>query len=379
MKVFLAPLFFISSFCKHCVRSYYTQHPDEWIWQHELRRMPPLGYYDAPSGFTPDFPLLTMFDEFLITEEAHDRILAKSAPKWLGAWPNVIRLLSSEGALSTIDIDSTVSKLSPIRGGMLRREMNAPEQWADAMAYHDALMASADKAYGPRPEEAHSPTWAFDIKDVPGIAGSDGKSHMLSSAPLTEPGDNPADPHFQLHQLALNSLRMQLREVIAGVAISRELGAPPMLWAPYRRYLVEKSRALAELSSAPELAENAKLFFGIAFPRFAPDTVGKLARLRNNRDITHLRSEIVRAAEAGSLIDPDYPQRILEQAFHLERSIGKVRQVAGWISSALGLIPAPGLSVATTALSELAASAVEKRLKQPLKWFYLISDGTGHT
>jgi len=379
MKVFLAPLYFVTSFCKHCVRIYYTEHPDEWVWQHELSLMPPLGYFKTGSGFIPDFSILAMFDEFVISAEACDRMLSKSAPDWLGTWPKVVQLLESEGALATVDIDPMLSSTSHKRGWMLRRDMENPTEWSDAMAYHDALMASANKGYGTSPREARDPTWEFDVDNIPGFPGSDGQTHMLSSAPLTEPGSDPEDPHYQLHETALDTVRMQLREVNAGIALSMDLGAAPMFWAPYRNYLAKKVENKSSVGYATNDADAAKQFFQVAFPRYAPNTVDHLRRLRSDPRISQLRSEIRRAVNSGDLMDPTYPQRVLEEVFKLERRIGKVRQIGGWIGSGLGLIPVLGIGIASSAVTELIGGAVEKSIKKGFRWLYLISDGTGYT
>ncbi len=379
MKLFLAPLYFIKSFCKHCISMYYSEHPDEWVWQHELRSMPPLGFYESGTGFIPDFSLLTMFDEFTISGEAYDHILSQSAPDWLGTWPEITQLLESEGALTTVDIDSELNTVSHKRGWMLRRDMEDPTIWSDAMAYHDALMASANEAYSKSPKDARTPNWRFDVESIPGVLGSDDQTHMLSASPLIDPGDDPDHPHHQLHEVALNAVSMQLREINAGIALSMKLNAAPMYWAPYRQYLAKKSEISSEVTSIEENAGAARLFFDVAFPRYSPSTVDHLSRLRSDPRITQLRSEIRNAAETGDLMDPSYPQRVLEEAFHLERRLGKIRQIAGWISSAIGLIPVPGVGIAASAVSEIVGSAVEKSIKKDLRWLYLISDGTGHT
>ncbi len=379
MRIFLSPLFFYQSSCKHCVRIYYRENPDGWLWQYEVERMPPLGVFESGHGFVPDFPVLTMFDEFVIDGQAYERILSKTSATWLGPWPEVIKLLEAEGALSTLDVEEEVKQTASIRGKMLRRDMRDPARWADAMAYYDVLLASADKAFGFKHTTAETLTWEFDPDKEPLIRGSDNQGHILSAAPLTAPGEDPNDPHFQLHQAALDHLRMQLREVNAGLAVAARLNLAPMFWAPYKVYLEEKSDTSKTAANVHERAEAARLFFTIAFPRFKPDTVRELSRLRRDRRIRQLREVIISTVRGGDVIDPQYPQRVLEQVFRLERRIGRIRQIAGWISSAIGSIPLPGLGIMSTVASELVTLGVEHWLREDWKWFYLISDGTGHS
>lgn len=379
MRIFLSPLFFCQSFCKHCVRIYYKEHPDEWIWQHELERMPPLGSFEPGQGFVPDFSVLMMFDEFIIPGQAYERIRNAPEPAWMGSWPEVLELLEAEGALSTIDVEQEIKQVAHIRGGMLRRDMQDPAKWADAMTYYDALMATADRELRSRPSQAGMLAWEFDPNKVPGVEGPDGHYHVLSGAPLVDPGEDPDDPHYQLHETALSHLRSQLREVNAGLALAALLDVSPMFWAPYKGYLEVKSDEAEAARNAEERSEATRLFFRIAFPRYRPDTIRELGRLRQDKRLQQLREIIVSASQTGDVMDPEYPQRILEEVLEVERKIGRIRQIVGWISAAIGLVPLPGVGIASTVVSELASAGIEARLRKKWNWFYLISDGAGHS
>jgi len=379
MHILLSPLFFCQRFCKTCARIFYRDHPDEWIWLHELEGMPPLGYFDASQGFIPDFSILMMFDEFIIPAQAYERIRNAPNDTWLGQWPAVIRLLEAEGTLSTVDVQEEVGRVASIRGGMLRRDMRDPAKWAKAMTYFDTLMATADLALGTKPPGASTLQWKFDPDRTPGVKGPDGHRHILSSIPLIDPGEDPEDPHYQLHELALDHLRSQLREVNAGLALATLLQAAPMFWAPYGGYLEAKSSEAAAARRASEQANAAGLFFRVAFPGYRPDTIRELGRLRRDRRLRQLREVIESASLTGEVMDPGYPQRVLEEVLNVERKIGRVRQIAGWTSAAIGIIPLPYLGPATTAASEIVTLGVEKAIRRKWNWFYLISDGTGHS
>jgi len=245
--------------------------------------MPPLGSFEPGQGFVPDFSILIMFDEFIIPEQAYERILSAPEPAWMGPWPEVLKLLEAEGALSTVDVEQEIKRVAHIRGGMLRRDMQDPEKWAVAMTYYEALMAAADLKLGSKPSKASKLVWKFDINKMPGVKGSDGHYHFLSIVPLIDPGEDPNDPHYQLRSVALEHMRMHLREVDAGLALAALLDVAPMFWAPYKGYLEVKSDEADAARSAEELSEASRLFFRIAFPRYRPDTIRKLGRLRRDK------------------------------------------------------------------------------------------------
>ena len=373
MRIFLAPPYFLQRTCRHCVRLFYRENPDSWWWQYEMERMPPLGTYESGQGFIPDYAVLTMFDEFVIDEVAYERLTSKRTPKWFGAWPNVIQLLNAEGALSTVNTTRELAQTGRARGSMLRRDMKDVSRWADAMNYYSTLFASADRALSPVATPSMNFAWDYDPAETPGTVGSDGKYHDLAALPLTEPGKDSQDPHFELHETALEELRDQLQEVNAGISIAAQLNCAPMFWAPYRLYLEQKTASTNQQTEAP------RLFFKIAFPRYQPSSVKDLKRLRQDRRARQLREVILSAAQSGDVMDPKYPQRILEEVFRLEKKIGQVRQIISWISSAIGLVPVPGLGLATTVVGELASTGIEQWLRKDWHWFYLISDGTGYS
>ena len=131
--------------------------------------MPPLGRFEAGSGFIPDLSVLLMFDEFLIDVQAHEKLVNNSPPIWLGQWSKVLEILGSEGALSVADMDEDVRKVSAIRGAMLKKDMRTPAKWSDAMTYYDTLMAGAQRALGESVDAAGNLTWKFEPDKAPGV------------------------------------------------------------------------------------------------------------------------------------------------------------------------------------------------------------------
>lgn len=341
--------------------------------------MPPLGSFAPKQGFVPDFPVLTMFDEFTIDGQAYEKIRKAPSNAWLGSWPEVIRMLDAEGVLSTVDIENEVKQVASARGEMLRRDMRDPAKWADAMTYFDTLVSSANRALGSKPTLAEKLAWDFEPDMIPGVEGSDGQSHILSRAPLVDPGDDPNDAHYQLHELALGHLRRQLRDVNAGLAVAAHLNIAPMFWAPYKGYLEAKSECIDTAKDANDRTEAARLFFRLAFPRYKPETVREFSRLRQDKRLRKLRDVITTAAKTGDVMDPDYPQRIFEQVLKVEKKVGHARQIVGWISTIVGSLPLPGVGLATAAASEVISVGIEKFIRKDWNWFYLISDGTGHS
>lgn len=337
--------------------------------------MPPLGSFHPKHGFRPDYSTLLMFEEFIVDEEAFDRILSRSAPRWLGQWPEILRALKAEGTLHPVDLDKQLTAVRHARGAMLRKDMKHPEKWAEAFGFCEDILGAAGRAFEGREGKRGHFNWTCGADDSYGVLGSDGQVHALAAGPLLEPGSDPNDPHHQLHELALEHLRRQLREVNAALALSASLGAPPVLWAPYAEYLKEKESC----SDGERRTTGAKRFFETAFPAYGPQSAEHVLRMRRDRRVGKLRDEINRAVESGDLLDPVYPQRILAEVLGVEKKVRGTRRIIAWLSSAIGCVPLPGVSVAATGLGEIAARYLERRQRKPWAWFYLISNGRGNS
>ncbi|WP_428103040.1 hypothetical protein [Candidatus Rariloculus sp.] len=374
MKVLLAPLFFKERLCKHCARLFYKENPGSWTGVYEFESLPPLGSYDPDRGFVPDLPSLLLFDEFVLDGEAYERLRNPGHRPWLREWSELLEVLDSEGAIAVEDVQAAASTHSHRRGWMLRRDMQEPTRWWQAMGYHDALVGGAQRLLGEDPGTAQEYSWEFDPEARYGIKGIDGHTHDLSVV-LGDGADSGNEAHAKLYSRSVGNVARQLREVNACLTACDVLGVAPMMWAPYRRYLQEK---LASTGAKDESAAG-KEFFELAFPAYAPTSIDEFSKLRRDRRIGALRSEIRRASEHGDLIDPRYPQRVLDEVLRLERTGAKVRRIAGWVASAVGSIPVPGLGIAATATSEVVSVALNKRRTRPWRWFYLISDGRGAT
>ena len=378
MKILLSPLNFVRSACKRCATLLYKSEPDAWWWEYEMERMPPLGSFVKGEGFIPDLPILTMFEEFALDGSAYEEIRSTSSDTWLGPWPDVIRLLDAEGALAPIDTTAVVKQQSRRRGAMLRHDLADPARWASAMDYHDNLIAGAKEALGSHPGAADHVDWEYNPDKTPGVVGLDDHVHLLPAvlASGLEQQPNKDDPHVALYEDALSYLKVLLREVNAGLAVAESLGTPPMFWAPYVRFLEEKGRTTG---SVEERAEAARLFFSVAFPRFSPKSVRQLGDWRADRRIGQLRTEISRAMETGDVVDPDYPQRIIEEVMSIETRVRRSRRVGAWVGGAISTVPVPGLGAVAGFLQELIERKVEQVKRREADWFYLISDGRGHS
>jgi len=318
-----------------------------------------------------------MFDEFVLDGDALDRLKQPGTRLWLREWSELIAVLESEGSLMVADVNAAAGARSHERGQMLRRDLANPQRWCQAMGYYNDLVGRAQQLLGDSPQEAQNFSWEFDPDAHFGLRGEDGEVHDLAVV-LEDAGESELQSHRDLFVTALNTLKTQLREVNSCITACHELGVAPIMWAPYRRYLEEKLRLHPD-PSATDIQIAGHQFFEVAFPAYAPITVRAFAKLRTDKRIKALRAEILRACQKGELLDPQYPQRVLTELLRLEQNAARVRRIAGWIATAIGTIPVPGLGIATSGVAEAVTSGLERKRRKPWHWFYLISDGRGAT
>jgi hypothetical protein len=257
---------------------------------------------------------------------------------------------------------------------MLRRDLTDPSRWWEAYAYYNSLARQAEDFLLEDPAEATSRSWNFDPNKTYGLRGSDGETHDPAAVLAMGAGELD-DHHRALVPRVIADASAQLREVNACLMASAELEAVPLMWAPYKKYL--QCKLSSRVAEGKRSVDNAKIFFEIAFPAFNPPSVREFGRIRSDPRVRQLREEVDRAAERGELVDPQYPQRTIAEVIHIERQVARLRRIAGWIATAVGVIPLPGIGLLASAAAEGVASALDRKKRAPLNWFYLISDGRG--
>jgi hypothetical protein len=245
------------------------------------------------------------------------------------------------------------------------------------MAYYNNLTARASQLLGDRPAEAQDYSWEFDPDSQYGVQGSDGEFHDMAVV-LSDAGNSEVPAHRELFTHARSELASHLREMFACLEVCDVLDVAPMMWAPYRRYL-ENQFSTVVSDPFPPSERAGRQFFEIAFPAYAPLAVREFARLRSAKAIGELRSEILRATAEGDALDPQYPQRVLTEALRIEKSVARKRRISGWIATAVGIAPVPGLGLAANAVAAVVDRKLEARERRPRRWFYLVSDGRGGT
>ena len=200
--------------CKHCARIFCKENPGKWLGVHEFESLPPLGSFDPDRGFIPDLPSLLMFDEYVVDGEAYERIRNPGHRPWLREWSELLEVLDSEGAIAVEDVTAAASSSSHRRGWMLRRDMQEPTRWWQAMGHYDAFVGGAQRLLGENPRTAQEYSWKFDPEARYAVKGIDGRTHDLSAV-LGDGTGSYYEAHARLFSRAVGNAANQLREVNA--------------------------------------------------------------------------------------------------------------------------------------------------------------------
>jgi hypothetical protein len=368
VKALLAPFLPLSNFCKDCLRALEKERRPEWNWMYELSRMPPLGRFVKDYGFQPDYPVLLMFDEFVMDAEAFDQM--QNQPQgWMGDWPEVVEILHSEGSLAVVDMRTLQKRASRTRSAMLSHDIRDLGRWSKAFEIYEATMADASKAFAGKPPGTESFAFNVDWNRKHWVGGSDHQGHD-PAALLLQPVDDLDPVHRQAREDVSSAIRSHLQEVNAVISVAARVDAAPMFWAPYSGYAAEKVVEHGD-------GDAAQLFFEVGFPMFRPETGREFQRLRSDPRIEDLRAEIIMAFKSGQLVDQNYATSTLLEALRIQDEMGPIRKILAYVSQVIGMVPYLGVPASLAA--DRIASAIEADKGDRMSWFYLISNGLGQS
>lgn len=119
-------------------------------------------------------------------------------------------------------------------------------------------------------------------------------------------------------------------------------------------------------------AQEGKLFT-LAFPNLAITNTSALLKALNDKRIEELRDLISEAAAGNLEFDEHFANSVLTEVLQSERKASRMRKVVGYLTLPIGFIPLIGTPVEKI-VEEVVSTALEKKIKQQHKWFYMLSD-----
>jgi hypothetical protein len=90
--------------------------------------------------------------------------------------------------------------------------------------------------------------------------------------------------------------------------------------------------------------------------------------------VAELRAVVDKAVKGEVIFDQEFARTVLWDALRIEWRVKRYRRIVSYITAPIGFGPWVGAPVAQKVIEEAAGSALEKKLKEKYRWFYLLSD-----
>jgi hypothetical protein len=120
-------------------------------------------------------------------------------------------------------------------------------------------------------------------------------------------------------------------------------------------------------------ADASRQLFDIALPELAIDSPRHLLRVLKHRHVEELRRLIDAASKGDVEFDADFARNVFREVFGIERKAAKGRRIVGYATMPIGFIPLIGNFVQAL-VQEAAGTLLERRLRKPYRWLYMLSD-----
>ena len=349
-------------------------------------RMPPVSMSDIRHGFLPEYAALLLADTLILDKNTYDRLMTGDLLLYTN-FAVVIRALYDEGFIQVEDFDAIIRANRQKLNTMLDHDLKELELWVEPLKASMARWHEfVEMAYQPitdllRPDQIQGSLQLYNhnIRGLlhgfaqhihAGVSRED-TSNLLLAAALNS-------AHARRYAKNRNALKMYLTDYLsyvnANLLLAQQFDAAFHDWYDFQPFYQEKFLRVAR-DAAPGEKEirNVKRLFEISFPEFTfwhPDKVVKALKDKRIRD---LRALVDHACKGEVEFDREFANRVLQEVFRIETSIGRFRNIVSYATMPLGFIPVIGTPV-QKAVEEAIARPVESHKRQPYRWFYLISE-----
>lgn len=338
--------------------------------------MPAISLQTVGPGFIPDYPVFLLFDEFVIDHRTYD-LLSKGRRWGFDEYGDLVRTLYQAGRLK---IESYESLLQPYKDvvkeaveydlGMLRSWHREFEELASRWkTFSDIASYEITRRIGTREPTNEERDVLICIKhsELGMIPTPDG----LKILDALKSWNKALDPFTR------NRTRLitgdYFRYVTSNILLSYITGAIAHEWFDLEPLYLRK----LSVGGHPEAiktgeTKQARKLFEVMFPEFHPKDSVAFVNLLEDPRAESLRILLSRAASGEEEFDGEFATRTLREVVKVEQAIAAKRNLVGWLSQPIGLIPWVGTFLQKAA--EVASGRIiEATSRKELDWFFLVS------
>ncbi len=397
-----------------------------------FHQMPPVPFHlhERSNTFMPDYDLLLLCDTLLMDESSYYTLIERPATAY-AAVAKTLKMLKTDGRVELRDFVAVLRPYNSLLERMVRTDLNHLDQWVDPLRESlslwgrfstKALELIAQKKDRKKAPSADTPFEQANHDISSRVADADTPfghaSHDISSrvadieSRLADEQSRVADmestlkAHIEhadwMRTAALNAVtttlahealtssrkrrlkghRQALRTVVAdylwyvnaNLILANHFEVAFHDWQDLMPFYSFKFLGIGRTQDRiQDSRRQTERLFTVPFPELAIRDQDALLRVLNDSRLAELRRLIESAVSEKVHFDQDFAKSVLHDVLHVEGAVQRWRNVVGYITMPIGLIPWVGW-LAEKVVGEAASAIVAGQLRRKHRWFYMLSE-----
>lgn len=353
-------------------------------------RMPPVSMQHTVSNFfMPDYAALILCEKVLLDESSF-RSLEEKPHRSFTRIADAIKQLYNEGFIKLVDFRVILKRNENLLQKMLEHDLNMLDQWVEPLRaslniwrpfVHRSCELIRDHNESLHSEAFHPQIRRDLMRDdsllqiSPMIHQSLYQTSAYETYLMDEALVSSKKRKLSVYREALRPvIRSYLSYVNANIVLSNEIGAGFHDWADFLPFYRLKFLSVGKEDIEGECKINeAQKLFEVTFPEFEITDTRTLIKVLQDKRIADLRELVENAVKGEVTFDQEFARSVLKEVFGIERLTNRYRRIISYVTMPIGFAPWVG-SAAQKVIEEAVGTALERKLKQKYRWFYLLSD-----
>jgi hypothetical protein len=344
--------------------------------------------HEVSNMFMPDYAALLLCDKVILDESSFNAL--EESPHWsYSVVSDAIKALRTEGFIELVSFKNILDDNRALLEKMIEHDLKVIDQWIEPLKdsleiWNNFAPVSLDRmrdesmvyqrGRGLRIEldEAHSAVWHYPAISLLHDAN---KSVATISMMVKEALHSSQKRKKRKYRDILRQvLKSYLSYVNANIIISNQLGVGFHDWIDFLPFYHHKFLSVGQedITTEQHIKESQKLF-RVSFPEFAISDISSLIKALEDKRIVSLRNLVQDAVDGKATFDEAFAKTVLREVLDVERRARRYRNITSYLTMPVGFIPWIG-TPAQKVLEEAVGIPLEKKLKKPYQWFYLLSD-----
>lgn len=360
-----------------------------------FHRMPPVSFRKVNEAFMPDYELLILCDQIVMDEASFQQLIESPARAYSGV-SETFKALKEEGRIQLVDFPAILKSKGDLLGRMLKNDIGVLDRWVVPLRESlDLWRNFAQMSMQIWRDDAH--------RASPDSVLGTGRAAMYMHETLHRQAVLNLQMHSLMHnarnatanismmvEIALDSSekrkRKEYRSVLRGVVeaylsyVNANLVLADALdigfhdWLDFTPFYSTKFLFVGKQEEeTQEERKQVERLFTVAFPELAIQDTRSLLKALNDKRIEDLRQLVSDAVDGKVTFDEHFAKAILSEVLRGEIKLGRFRNVLGYLTMPIGLVPWVG-TPAEKLIEETVGSAVSKKIRKEHRWFYMLSE-----